>query len=155
MKDILCHTESSGSGLTHLSNCCLVPVTAAREVSLAAAEGHEGAQLLLCLTEHRSSRWKPRLTYGMCLPARSCVSFQPHSQPSRRPVQNLGAKAHCLLLFPRQAKEGMILPQVIRELWIKMEMPSSSTLSSASLCVSAVLALPLRGRSVGYVLSVT
>lgn len=131
-----------------LSDCCPVPVTAAQEVSLAAAEEAREPSCSAALRETMAH-------LELVPPCKELNSLQPHSQLSRRPVQNLGAKPHYLLLFPRQAKEEIILPQVIRELWIKMEIPSSSTLSSASLWVSAVLALPLHSSSVNRVLGVT
>lgn len=55
MKDALCHTQCSGSGLTHLSNCCLVLNAAAQQALLAAVEQKEGAQLLPCLAEHQDT----------------------------------------------------------------------------------------------------
>lgn len=57
MKDVLRHRQGSGSGLTHLSNCCLVPKAAAQQALLAAVERRGGAQLLRCPAEPRHSRW--------------------------------------------------------------------------------------------------
>lgn len=105
-------------------------------------ERREGAQLLRCLAEPHDNLWKPSLTFSMCFPAMSCFLLHPRSQPSWRPVQNLGTKKHRPLLLPRQAREEIILPSVVRELWIIMEMTSShSTQGSACFWLSAVLAL--------------
>lgn len=67
--------------------------------------------------------------------------LHPHSQ-HRRPVQTVWTWNHCPLFLPVQDIEEIILPQVHRKLWIKLEMPiSHSTLGSACFWVSAVLAL--------------